>query len=160
MSERCTQYWLKSMKLITIHASYRICYTSIVIYPTPHIRAFLDSAFHFPVNPSKMTFTPQAPGSGTFSFFNASLSTYALLPAFASNSLVFSVATMAACTAPSKSLPSCPKLSIKALRGSTSVREGLRARVYVYSFVRAKVSAWPQAAGVTVFRSDPGGKDD
>jgi hypothetical protein len=34
---------------------------------------------------------------------------------------------------------------MKALRGSIRVREGLRARVYVYNFSRADVSACPQA---------------
>ena len=77
---------------------------------------------------SKITFTPQAPGSATFSFFKRSLSTYALLPAFASRFLVFSAAAAAALTAFEKS--DDENVCTKAARGSTRVRDGGRARVY------------------------------
>ena len=97
-----------------------------------------------------MVLTPQAPGSGTCSFFNLSPSTYALLPAFASKSLVAIAAPPAAFFAVEKLNPELRNVSTNADRGSTRVREGGRARVYVYNLVRAELSAWPHTCGVTL----------
>ena len=99
---------------------------------------------------SKMVLTPQAPGSGTCSFFNLSPSTYALLPAFASKSFVAIAASPAALFAVEKLYPELRNVSTKAERGSTRVRDGGRARVYVYNLVRAELSASPHTCGVTL----------
>ena len=89
------------------------------------------NTFH-PSRFSRITLTPQAPGSGTCSSFSLSPSTYALRPAFASRSRVFSAASPAAFDAPAKSAPLVlASVSVNAASGSTSVREGGRARVYV-----------------------------
>ena len=81
---------------------------------------------------SKMTLTPHAPGSGTCERRSLSTSIYALRPARAATCFVFS----AACTAASRAAGKDPRpagggcnVEIKASRGSTSVREGGRARV-------------------------------
>ena len=89
------------------------------------------------------------------SCFNLSPSTYALRPAFASRSRVFRAASAAACTAAAEFTPRVlARVSMKAASGSTSVREGGRARVYVYSFSSADESAADQIAGVSVCASE------
>ena len=97
-----------------------------------------------------MVLTPQAPGSETCSFFNLSPSTYALLPAFASRSFVATAASPAALFALEKSYPEARNVSMNAERGSTRVRDGRRARVYVYSLTRAELSACPHTSEVTL----------
>ena len=97
-----------------------------------------------------MVLTPHAPGSGTCSFFNLSPSTYALLPAFASKSFVAIAASPAALFAVEKLYPELRNVSTKAERGSTRVRDGGRARVYVYNLVRAELSACPHTCGDTL----------
>lgn len=102
--------------------------------------------------PSRTTLTPHAPGSGMRSFFSRSPSTYALRPAFASMSRVASAAPPAARTAPRKSgAPLAPSARTNASSGSTSVRDGGRARVYVYSLSRAARSASAHCGALTVF---------
>jgi len=78
-----------------------------------------------------MVLTPHAPGSGICSFFNLSPSTYALRPALAFMSFVASAIFTAAATDSVYLFPEATKLWINADRGSTRVREGGRARVYV-----------------------------
>lgn len=96
---------------------------------------------------SKIVLTPHAPGSGTFCSLRRSLSTYTLRPAFASRCLVFSAASAAALTASLN--PTEGNDSTKVARGSIRVREGGRARVYVYSWLSAWLRALDQASGVT-----------
>src|ERR1700677_4751231 len=86
-----------------------------------------------PTNASRITLTPQAPGSGTLSRFKSPPSRYALLPTRASTSFVAPAASAAFLKAFPKSDGLAENASAKAARGSTRVRDGGRARVYVYS---------------------------
>lgn len=79
--------------------------------------------------PSSNFHTPQAPASGTLASRILSWSTYAALPAFASRSRVASAASCAALIACESRDGSDAKVRMKDERGSTSVREGGRARV-------------------------------
>jgi hypothetical protein len=63
---------------------------------------------------------------------------------------VASAASAAAFTAAPSCAGSLANVWIKASRGSTSVRDGGRARVYVYSFASAAVSARLQCCAETV----------
>ena len=101
-----------------------------------------------PANASRSTFTPQAPGSGTLCCFSSPSSRYALLPTRASASLVASAAAAAFLTASPKSDGLAENASAKAARGSTRVRDGGRARVYVYSCSRAAEMARDQSSAV------------
>ena len=101
-----------------------------------------------PTNASRITLTPQAPGSGTLSRLSSPSSRYALLPTRASASFVASAASVAFLTAFPKSDGLAENASAKAARGSTRVRDGGRARVYVYSCSRAIETAWDQSSAV------------
>lgn len=101
-----------------------------------------------PANASRITLTPQAPGSGTLSCFSSPPSRYALLPTRASTSLVASAASAACLTAFPKSEELSENASANAARGSTRVRDGGRARVYVYSCSRAAETARDQTSAV------------
>lgn len=92
---------------------------------------------------------PQAPGSGTLSCLSRSASTYALLPTRASVSRVASAASAAFFTAACKSEGSAENASTNAASGSMSVRDGGRARVYVYSRSRAAETARDQSCTAT-----------
>ena len=98
---------------------------------------------------SKITLTPQAPGSGTLSCLSRSASTYALLPMRASMSRVASAASAAFFTAARKSEGFAENASTNAASGSMSVRDGGRARVYVYSRSRAAETARDQSCTAT-----------
>ena len=96
-------------------------------------------------NASRITLIPQAPGSGTLSCLSRSASTYALLPTRASMSRVASAASAAFFTAARKSDGFAENASTNAASGSISVRDGGRARVYVYSRLRAAKTARDQS---------------
>ena len=102
-----------------------------------------------PANASRSTLTPQAPGSGTLSRLSSPASTYELLPTRASTSRVASAASAAFFTAAWKSDGFAVNASAKAASESTRVRDGGRARVYVYSFSRAAETARDQSCTVT-----------
>jgi hypothetical protein len=101
-----------------------------------------------PANASSSTLTPQAPGSGTLSLSSRPLSTYALLPTRASTSRVASAASAASFTAVRKSDGLAENASANAASGSTSVRDGGRAHVYVYNCSRAAETARDQSCSV------------
>ena len=102
-----------------------------------------------PASASRSTLTPQAPGSGTLSRLSIPASTYELLPTRASTSRVASAASAAFLTAACTSDGFSLNVSVNAASGSTSVRDGGRARVYVYSFSRAAETARDQSCTVT-----------
>ena len=101
-------------------------------------------------NASRITLTPQAPGSGTLSCLSRSASTYALLPTRASVSRVASAASAAFFTAARKSDGFAENASTNTASGSMSVRDGGRARVYVYSRSRAAETARDQSCAATM----------
>mgnify|MGYP001582642532 CR=1 FL=1 len=77
--------------------------------------------------PLRISLTPAAPASGTPT--SCARSTYAALPAVASRDIVASAASIPAVKAVERSALSYANVMMKAARGSTSVREGGRARV-------------------------------
>ena len=105
-------------------------------------------------NASRITLMPQAPGSGTLSCFSRSASTYALLPTRASISRVASAASAAFFTAARKSDGFAENASTNAASGSMSVRDGGRARVYVYSRSRAAETARDQSCTATTLADE------